>query len=178
MRHALVVCSLILLSACGWHLRGVTPLPPEYRVMYLQSQASNSFNQQLKLQLEFNDVVLTASAEDAPAILRIEPVDIERRTLSVSSSGQVGEFELNGRLTAHILHIGRDTDVEIELKARRTLTNDVNNVVGTASAESQQRAELERELVNKLLRRLQSLGKSSQSAATTQSAPAATGTQP
>ena len=159
MRHALVVCSLILLSACGWHLRGVTPLPPEYRVMYLQSQASNSFNQQLKLQLEFNDVVLTASAEDAPAILRIEPVDIERRTLSVSSSGQVGEFELNGRLTAHILHIGRDTDVEIELKARRTLTNDVNNVVGTASAETQQRAELERELVNKLLRRLQSLSK-------------------
>lgn len=157
MRHALVVCSLILLTACGWHLRGVTPLPPEYRVMYLQSQASNSFNQQLKLQLEFNDVVLTASAEDAPAILRIEPVDIERRTLSVSSSGQVGEFELNGRLTAHILHIGRDTDVEIELKARRTLTNDVNNVVGTASAETQQRAELERELVNKLLRRLQSL---------------------
>lgn len=159
MRHALVVCSLILLTACGWHLRGVTPLPPEYRVMYLQSQASNSFNQQLKLQLEFNDVVLTASAEDAPAILRIEPVDIERRTLSVSSSGQVGEFELNGRLTAHILHIGRDTDVEIELKARRTLTNDVNNVVGTASAETQQRAELERELVNKLLRRLQSLSK-------------------
>ena len=159
MRHALVVCSLILFTACGWHLRGVTPLPPEYRVMYLQSQASNSFNQQLKLQLEFNDVVLTASAEDAPAILRIEPVDIERRTLSVSSSGQVGEFELNGRLTAHILHIGRDTDVEIELKARRTLTNDVNNVVGTASAETQQRAELERELVNKLLRRLQSLSK-------------------
>ncbi len=159
MRHALVVCSLILLTACGWHLRGVTPLPPEYRVMYLQSQASNSFNQQLKLQLEFNDVVLTASAEDAPAILRIEPVDIERRTLSVSSSGQVGEFELNGRLTAHILHIGRDTDVEIELKARRTLTNDVNNVVGTANAETQQRAELERELVNKLLRRLQSLSK-------------------
>lgn len=159
MRHALIACSLILLSACGWHLRGVTPLPPEYRVIYLQSQASNSFNQQLKLQLEFNDVVLTASAEDAPAILRIEPLNIERRTLSVSSSGQVGEFELNARLTAHILHISRDTDVEIDLKARRTLTNDVNNVVGTASAETQQRAELERELVNKLLRRLQSLSK-------------------
>lgn len=159
MRPLAWILTLSLLSACGWHLRGVTPLPPEYRVMYLQSQASNSFNQQLKLQLEFNDVVLTASAVDAPAILRIEPVDIERRTLSVSSSGQVGEFELNGRLTAHILHIGRDTDVEIELKARRTLTNDVNNVVGTASAEAQQRADLERELVNKLLRRLQSLSK-------------------
>ncbi len=172
MRPLAWILTLSLLSACGWHLRGITPLPPEYRVMYLQSQASNSFNQQLKLLLEFNGVVLTASAEDAPAILRIEPVDIEQRTLSVSSSGQVGEFELNGRLTAHILHIGRDTDVEIELKARRTLTNDVNNVVGTASAEGQQRAELERELANKLLRRLQSLGKS------THSAPAATEAQP
>ena len=157
MRLLSLLFALTLFSGCGWHLRGVMPLPPEYQVLYLQSQASASINQQLKLQLEFNGALLTERAEDAPAILKVDPVSIERRTLSVSSSGQVAEYELNGRLTATLINTGHDREIPLELKAHRILTNDENNVTGTASAEKLQRTEIERELVRKLLRRLQAL---------------------
>ncbi len=155
MRLIIWTLMLSMLTACGWHLRGVTPLPKEYRILFLQSQASSRFNQQLKLQLEFNNVLLTDMAADAPAILQVDPVEIDKRTLSVTSSGQVAEYELNGRLSARLLHVERNSELPIQIKSRRRLTNDINNVVGTASEESSQIKELEKDMVRKLMRRLQ-----------------------
>ncbi len=149
---------ITLLSACGWHLRGVTPLPAEYQVLYLNSKASNSINQQLTLQLEFNGVLLTERAADAPASLSVSAAKIERRTLSVSSSGEVAEYELNGQLQATLTRSGEDSSIPLEVSARRILTNDINNATGTATASAQLHKEIERELVRKLLLRLQALG--------------------
>ena len=157
MRHLILACTLILLTACGWHLRGVMPVPEQFKVLYLQSQAGKSFDRQLKLQLEFNGVTLASSAEDTMAVLQIDPIEIDKRTLSVASTGQVAEYELNGRLTARLLRAATDEEHLIELKSRRLLTNDINNVVGTSSGEAQQKADMERELVRKLLRQLQAL---------------------
>lgn len=157
MRHLIIILSLTLITSCGWHLRGVMPIPEQFKVLYLQSQAGNSFNRQLKLQLEFNGVTLASTAEDTMAVLQIDPLEIDKRTLSVASTGQVAEYELNGRLTARLLRAATDEEHLIELKARRLLTNDINNVVGTSSGEAQQKADMERELVRKLLRQLQAI---------------------
>lgn len=157
MRIWVWLLSLVLLSSCGWHLRGVIPFPPEYKVLYLESQATQNFNRQLRMQLEFNNVVLSQAPDDAQAILKIEALEVEKRTLSLTSSGQVAEFELNGRLTASLKRNDRDSQVPVEVKSRRRVSNDVNNVLGTAAAEKQQRSELEKNLVNKLMLRLQRL---------------------
>lgn len=157
MRLLAWLLPIVILSGCGWHLRGVIPFPPEYKVLYLNSQASNSFNRQLTMQLEFNDVLLTENPSDAQAILNIKDLDVEKRTLSLTSSGQIAEFELNGRLTATLKRNDRDADVVIEVQSRRRVSNDINNVLGTATAEKQQLSELEKSLVNKLMLRLQRL---------------------
>lgn len=157
MRVTVWFLSALLLGGCGWHLRGVMPLPSDYRVLYLQSQASNNITRQLKLQLEFNDVVLTEKAEDAQATLTIKPLELDRRVLSRASSGQVAEFELNARLYAILKRNDRNSEVPIEVRGRRHTTNDVNNVLGSASIEQQQLNDLEKDLVNKLLLRLQRL---------------------
>lgn len=156
----------LMLSACGWHLRGVTPLPPEFRVLYLSSSAGSSFNQQLTLQLEFNDVLLTQSAEDAQAVLSIKPIEIEKRTLSLTSSGQIAEYELTALLTASVRRNHIDSEYLIELKARRHLRNDINNVTGTANAEKNLILDIERDLANKLMIRLQRLDHASAEAIT------------
>ena len=95
-------------------------------------------------------------------------MDIEKRTLSVSSTGQIAEYELNARLNARVISVADGNETALEFKARRRLTNDVDNVVGTASAEREQRADIEKELVRKLLRRLQALGNKPTSAASAQ----------
>lgn len=157
MRLLAWLLPIVILSGCGWHLRGVIPFPPEYKVLYLNSQASNRFNRQLTMQLEFNNVLLTEDSSDAQAILNIKELDVEKRTLSLTSSGQVAEFELNGRLTATLQRNDRDGHVMIEVQSRRRVSNDINNVLGTATAEKQQLSELEKSLVNKLMLRLQRL---------------------
>lgn len=157
MRLLTLLLTVTLITGCGWHLRGVMPLPEEFKVLALQSQAGNSFDRQLKLQLEFNGVTIASTAGETTAVLKIDPVEIEKRTLSVNSSGQIAEYELNARLCARLQRAATDDEIPLELRSRRMLTNDINNVVGTASAEAQQRAEIEKELVRKLLRKLQAI---------------------
>lgn len=152
----ILLCGM-LISACGWHLRGVAPLPPEFRVLFLESAAGNTFNQQLRLQLEFNKVLLTQSAEDAQATLTIKPLEIEKRTLALTTDGKIAEFEINAILTALLQRSGSDDEIQLEIKGRRHLRNDVNNSTATANAEKFLMSELEKDLVSKLMRRLQRL---------------------
>lgn len=157
MRLLVWLLPFILISGCGFHLRGVTPFPAEYKILYLDSQASHGFNRQLIMQLGFNNVLLTEDPSDAQAILSIKELDLEKRTLSLTSNGQIAEFELNGRLTAKLKRNDRDSHVLVEVQSRQRVSNDINNVLGTASAEKQQLAELEKNLVYKLMLRLQRL---------------------
>ena len=156
-RTLLLTTALLLLSACGWHLRGVTPLPEGYRVLYIKGMENSALHQGLIEQLQFNGAVITARAADAPVIMTLSDYGVERRTLSVNSLGQVAEYEFNGRLTAHVDRIADDGHYEVTVTARRTLQNDVNNVVATQQEEQNVRAELDTELRNRLLRRLQNL---------------------
>ncbi|MEK9766754.1 MAG: LPS assembly lipoprotein LptE [Thalassolituus sp.] len=112
-------------------------------------------------QLEFNNVLITSRPEDAPATLTITEFDTERRTLSVNSLGQVAEYEFNTRLA---VLISRDQElIPLETQARRTLSNDVNNVVATQQEEAELRNTLRTEVITRLMRRLQRL-ESSQAA--------------
>ena len=152
----LLLTSLLSLSlyGCGWHLRGITPLPEDIQVMTLQSQASERFNQRLKQQLAFNGVVFPETAS-ATVRLQVSPIKVERTVLSVNSLGQAAEYELNATLTARLIHLEKDIDTGWEIDGRRIFTNDVNNVVATASEEKTQLQELENDLIRKLMRRLQ-----------------------
>jgi LPS-assembly lipoprotein len=157
MRLSLIWLAVITLSACGWHLRGISPIPDGYRILYLQGSGNTGFDQALNQQLQFNGVVLTEHAVDAPAQLVIQSYEIERRTLSLSTNGQVAEYELNGRLSALLSRPENGINTEILVRSRRTLSNDVNNVVATANEERQQRSAIEKDLASKLLRRLQGI---------------------
>jgi LPS-assembly lipoprotein len=155
MRLIAWTLTLSLLVGCGWHLRGVTPLPDGYRVLYIQG--GNDIRQSLRQQLEFNGAIITASAADAPVQLIIEEYDVEKRTLSVNTSGQVAEYELNALLSASVVRQLDDEKQSFEVNARRTLSNDVNNVVATQQEETQTREDLKTDLITRLIRRLQSL---------------------
>lgn len=145
----------LILSGCGWQLRGNTELSPALQVMHLHSQAGARFDQQLRLQLQLSGVLLTTSASDAPIQLLVAAPEIERRELSVGSNGQVSEYELNGRLNATLVGHSNDRRIEYQLEARRIFANDINNVTGTNNTERAQRQALVEDLASQLMRRLQ-----------------------
>jgi LPS-assembly lipoprotein len=154
MKHIVLTALVLITSACGWQLRGVVVLPTSVQVMTLESQASNRFNQRLRQQLLFNGVTFPEDASEQVR-LQIEPIKIERLTLSVSSTGQAAEYELNAELNARLIDLENDIDISWNISGRRTFNNDVDSVIGTASEEKIQRQEIEDDLIRKLMIRLQ-----------------------
>ena len=148
---------VLFLTACGWHLRGVTPLPDAYRVMYIDGQQDTHVYQQLVQQLTFNNVLVTEALEDAPMLMHLETYEIEKRTLAVDANGRVSEYELNGLLLVTLERQLSGDKIDVEVTSRRALANDINNVVATQTEETALRHQIDADLVNKLLRRLQSL---------------------
>lgn len=161
LRFITTTAVLLLLTACGWHLRGVTPLPDEYKVMYVEGQQTTNLYVQLVRQLEFNNVLVTSTLEDAPVVMRLEEYEIEKRTLAVDTNGRVSEYEMNGLLLVTVERLLSGEKIELEVTSRRTLTNDINNVVATQAEETNVRNQIDSDLINKLLRRLQSLNNES-----------------
>lgn len=154
MKHIVLTALVLITSACGWQLRGLVVLPPSVQVMSLESQANNRFNQRLRQQLEFNGVTFP---DDASATVRllIEPLKMERLTLSVNNFGQASEYELNAQLNARLIDLDKETDISWQISGRRIFNNDVNSVIGTESEEKIQRQEIENDLIRKLMIRLQ-----------------------
>ena len=154
MKHIILTALVLITSACGWQLRGLVVLPPSVQVMSLESQANNRFNQRLRQQLEFNGVTFP---DDASATVRllIEPLKMERLTLSVNNFGQASEYELNAQLNARLIDLEKETDISWQISGRRIFNNDVNSVIGTESEEKIQRQEIENDLIRKLMIRLQ-----------------------
>ena len=154
MKHIVLTALVLITSACGWQLRGLVVLPPSVQIMSLESQANNRFNQRLRRQLEFNGVTFP---DDASATVRllIEPLKMERLTLSVNNFGQASEYELNAQLNARLIDLEKETDISWQISGRRIFNNDVNSVIGTESEEKIQRQEIENDLIRKLMIRLQ-----------------------
>lgn len=153
MKQLLISLVILITTACGWQLRGMTQLPASVKVMTLESQANNRFNQRLKQQLSFNGVVFPS---DGSANLRliIAPISIERLTLSVNSLGQAAEYELSAELKVRLVQLEEATDTEWTISGRRIFSNDINSVIATQSEEKTQRQELENDLIRKLMNRL------------------------
>jgi LPS-assembly lipoprotein len=154
MKQLLIVLMILITTACGWQLRGITKLPATVQIMTLESQASNRFTQRLKQQLAFNGVVFPSDAS-ANVRLMIAPINIKRLTLSVNNLGQAAEYELNAALKVRLIQLEEGTDTEWNISGRRIFSNDINSVIATQSEEKTQRQELENDLMRQLMNRLE-----------------------
>src|SRR5690606_14975981 len=86
---------LIGLSACGFHLRGATPLPAELRSMRLECPTAKErvFCQALERQLALNGIDSDAATPNY--VLEIVDVAAQRRALSINERGVASEVQLD-----------------------------------------------------------------------------------
>lgn len=153
----------IMLAGCGFHLRGsdihgAATLSPELKIMFIDGVRRNSaLMTALRADLTASDVQVVDSSDDATAIMRILSNNFNRRTLSVSSaSGKVREFELHYEVTFVVNNKEGDILVPTQ-RARlvRDFTFDETRVLGKDSEESILRKEMEQDIVQQILIRLQ-----------------------
>ena len=89
----LMVLASMLLSSCGFHLRGDLPLS-HFPAMYVQSERHSELAALVSERLKYNKVELLGSYQPGAPMLQLLDDSLERRTLSLFPNGQVAEYEL------------------------------------------------------------------------------------
>jgi len=160
------ILSLLLLSACGFHLRGAVLLPPELARMQIIGISAHSERGE-----EITAVLQAAGAQvvvtDATAQLHISGEQQSRRLLSVGISGRAAEYELDYTFAyeLRIPVIITDQDgvesvhyrVELaqqNISLQRDYSFDSSNVLGAGGEEELLLREMRSLAVHQMLRQL------------------------
>jgi len=157
----MVVLLPVLVSGCGFQLRGTANLPEEMATTWVRVEdPTSAFARELELLLRGNDVVLADGPGEGVAGLHILRERITRRALTISEDARVREFELVFDLRFRLVGPSGDTLLGPEsLRLRRDFQFDEQEILGAATEEEMMREELRRSMAASLIRRLEAFGR-------------------
>lgn len=153
--------ALLVLSACGFHLRGDVQLVPQLAKVYFQGgDPYDPLVRDWTRALTTAGSVIVEEPTDATAIVQILTNSGDRRVLSVRATGKVQEYELYQTLQFRV----RDAaGVELlesqQLQVTRDYLFDPNDVLGKTGEEESLRRDMRRDLVRLAMLRLEALGR-------------------
>lgn len=149
----------LLVTACGFKLRGAADLP--FESLYVQAPPTSQFAVQVKRVIAGGSSTrLTDTQKDAAATLVLVNELREKAVLSLSGGGRVREFQLRYRMSYRVLN---SKAVEIVPTTEILLTRDFSfNDQETLSKEGEEALlfrDMQNDAVQQLLRRLQVMRK-------------------
>lgn len=154
-RNLLVMGLAVLLSACGFQLRGTGT--NELSIKELDLSARNAYGEtvtQLRQVLEASGVKIVSGA---PYKLYLSDEQESQRILSYAGAGRTGEYQVSTVLT---YDIRGEKDLLLKsdkLEVQKVFIHDGNNLVGSDQEANDARRETQRELVQRMMLRLQQL---------------------
>ncbi len=157
MRRVIVCVLIALLAGCGFHLRGQVALP--YSTLHVSGPSGTSLTNLLMRVLRSSGVRLVDRKEDAEVTLVILSDVKEKSILSLSAAGRAQEYELRERVAFRIITAGKPDLPAGEIISQRSISfNDVQ-VLAKESEESLLYRDMENDVVQQLLRRLEAANK-------------------
>ncbi len=168
-----MIALLILLSACGWQLRGTVALSSLTDTLHLTSQDDyGALMVELRNRLASDDIVLTDSPTEARYTLRINRELVDKRVAAVGSDALASAYELTLRAEFDVLD-QRGAPIATQLVS--SVTRSYNASAGSAGSSAQEEALLSREmrteLAQQILRQLQAAINAAQAKGLTTEAP-------
>lgn len=154
-RNLLVMGLAVLLSACGFQLRGTGTT--ELAITELDLSARNAYGEtvkQLRQVLESSGVKVYSGA---PYKLVLTDEQETQRILSYAGAGRTGEYQVSTVLTYDIRDEGNRPLLSNKLEVQKVFIHDGNNLVGSDQEAITARREMRRELVQRLMLRLQQI---------------------
>ncbi|WP_312921958.1 LPS-assembly lipoprotein LptE [Stutzerimonas nitrititolerans] len=152
-RNLMVAGLALLLSACGFQLRGTGDA--EFALTEIDLQARDSHGQtvqQLKDLLESNDVHVHPGARYS---LNLTNEQTRQRTASYTSSARSAEYELTTTLDYEFRGPQNTQLLQDRVEVQRVYVHDSNNLIGSSQEGDQLRQEMRRELLQQLVMRVQ-----------------------
>lgn len=144
----------LLLTACGFQLRGSYSLP--YDTLYVALPETNALRATLRRNIEAaSETRVVSEAKGAQATLTVLADLPVKNILSINSAGRVAEYQLVRNFTFQVTDKeGRALVPASTLSIRRDITFSDAAVLSKESEESLLWRDIENDLVQQLLRRL------------------------
>ncbi|MGY2276777.1 LPS-assembly lipoprotein LptE [Pseudomonas monsensis] len=154
-RNLLVMGLAVLLSACGFQLRGTGT--NELTLKELDLSARNAYGEtvtQLRQTLESSGVKVYSGA---PYKLYLADEQESQRILSYAGAGRTGEYQVSTVLSYDIRGDKNLSLLSDKLEVQKVFIHDGNNLVGSDQEANEARRETRRELIQRMMLRLQQL---------------------
>lgn len=157
MRRLLVGLLVLALAGCGFQLRRDLVLPPELATLRIEAAEPRSeLVRGLEQALRRSGATLAAAEASGAARLRLSDTTMRQRPLSVGGTGRVQEFALVYSTRIELIDAAGAVRLpEQEVALERVYSFDTADALGSPGEEEVVRAELEREMVAALLRRIE-----------------------
>ena len=152
--RTLLLLTTLLLTACGFHLRGQAGMP--FDTLYLDAaNPGTPFIADLRRNLEANKVKLVSTAEQADVVLNIVSEIPEKQILTLGGSGRVNEFQLRYRVSLRAYDLeGQDWIPAEEIMLRRDYIYDDTKILAKEAEETLLYQSMRSDMVQQIVRRL------------------------
>jgi LPS-assembly lipoprotein len=149
LRLILLIATL-LLSSCGFQLRGSAEVPPAMRQLALQMPAGRSaLRLELRRTLRSNGIELAAAA---PYTLEILDEKQGRRVASLDERVKVDEYELRTEVRFQITEGERFLIAPTAVRTERVYTYDADAITAKNAQEALLRREMQQDISRQILR--------------------------
>ena len=155
-RIILTTLAFVLLSACGFHLRGQSAFALPFQSIYIQSASDYTpFVGEMKRALQAAGVQLADTPDQAQLILHIVSETTDKQILSLSGAGRVREFQLRFSLSFRAYDPMQQVWLPAaEISLLRNLTYDDAQVLAKEQEEALLYQDMRNDAVQQMLRRL------------------------
>lgn len=142
-----LLLSLLLITACGYHLRGSIGLSEGLKTVFLQG-GSVELHHSFKKALKFIDGRLVGKGEEAGLVVQIIKENMDTRVLSLSNTGRINEEELV--YTLHFLMFDKE-GMPLKGKQKIEIRRDFFNDQGDVLAKNNESQTIRNEMYNQAI---------------------------
>jgi LPS-assembly lipoprotein len=150
-------CFLLLVSGCGFHLRGSEAARVQLPPIYLTGTAG-PLQREVRHYLAVSAVPVVAEQKEAQVVLNLIGEDVQRRVLSVGSTGKVEEYEVHYGATYSVMRAdGKSLIPKENLGQQRSYSFNETDVLAKDTEQQRLVQDMRRDVVRQMMLRLQSV---------------------
>lgn len=155
-KQLIAYCALLLLSSCGFHLRGTLDMPPWLNnVAIVMHNGHHDLAGLLKSQLQAYHINIVSDPSRASYVLIIENDDLQQQITSVSASTTPRQYQLIYTVRFNLIsHNGKVVMPTTPIAVSRQLTVNNDRILGSDAEEATINSEMRRDAVIQIINRL------------------------
>ena len=155
MKKIIAILALaLLLSACGFHIRGNYQLPPNLQTVKIQtSDPYGAITREISSVLRNSGIKIVDNSNLYTATLQLGELKIERKLLSIYQNGQNAEFNLYYTMPVTVIQPNKPNK-NIVLEVQRIYQDDPQSSLAKSRESEILQTEMQRHIAEQLIAKL------------------------